>query len=133
MKTYSQANSAKPYPDRFEDLSFDDWINLHESEPAQFEKCRLKLLNDLVDSAPERSKPRLKGLIFQMDAESRRAKSQMAYNIRLSSMMMETLGELNYRLNELIGSKSLNIVQNQLPVETATVLPFIRNTIIDQE
>ena len=133
MKTNSRANSSKPYPDRFEDLSFDGWINLHETEPVHFEKCRLKLLNDLVDSAPERSKPRLKGLIFQMDAEYRRAKSQMDYNIRLSSMMMETLGELNYRLNELVGSKSGYIVQNQLPVETATVLPFIRKAMIDQK
>lgn len=84
------------------------------------------MLNDLVESAPERSKARLKGLIFQMEAEARRAKSLMAYNIRLATMMMDTLGELNDLFKQLVGGKFPHIGQNQPLTKTTKVLPFTR-------
>ena len=128
MKSDSQLNDSKYYPQKFEDLSFDGWINLHKSEPERFDKYRRKLLNDLVESAPERSKARLKGLIFQMEAEARRAKSLMAYNIRLAMMMMDTLGELNDQFKQLVADKFPHLKQNQSPAKTATVLSFNRQT-----
>ena len=132
MKFDGQLNENN-YPDKYEDLSFDSWINLHITEPERFEKFRLKLLNDLVESAPERSKARLQGLIFQMESEARRSKSQMAYNIRLAVMMMDSLGELNDHLNQLVVQKSHNFTQNRTPNRNATILPFNRPTETTEE
>ena len=128
MRSDNRPEGTESCPRRFEDLSFDEWKNLYDAKPEQFEKCRLKLINDLVESAPERTKGRLKGLIFQMEAESQRSKSLEAYNMRLAAMMMDTLGELKVQLKRLVGKDSRNTVQDQIPVKTATVLSFNRVT-----
>jgi hypothetical protein len=126
MRSDSQLNCAKSCPQKYEDLSFDEWVDLHDSEPERFEKYRKKLLNNLVDSAPEQSKPRLRGLIFQMEAEAIKSKSQMAYNIRLSSMMMDMVDELMCQLNQLVTNNFKGMEQDHPPVKSAMILPYSR-------
>ncbi len=95
-------DSADPdYPRDLEDYSFDQWRRLHEADPQRFDRYRLKLLNDLIDAAPKASQPRLRGLMFQMEGESRRCKNPLVYNLRLSAMMMELLDEMRRRLVQL--------------------------------
>ena len=131
MQNDSRLNCSINYPQQYEDLSFDEWVNLHDSEPERFEKFRKKLLNDFVDSAPERSKARLKGLIFQMEVEAIKSKSQMAYNIRLSSMMMEMFEELSFQLNQLATNDIKGMEQHQRSTKSAVLLPFKRVPKID--
>lgn len=126
MRSDSRLNYAKSCPQKYEDLSFDEWVALHESEPQRFEKYRKQLLNNIVDSAPEQSKARLRGLIFRMEAESIKSKSQMAYIIRLSSMMMDIFEELNCQLNKLVTNNFKDMEQDHPPVKSAILLPFNR-------
>jgi len=126
MRSDSRLKCVESCPQKYWDLSFDEWIALHDSEPERFEKYRKKLLNNLVDSAPERSKARLKGLIFQMEAEAIKSKSQMAYNIRLSSMMMDVVEELMCQLNQLVTNNFNDMEPDHPPVKSAILLPFNR-------
>ena len=113
-------------PNNLEDLTFDEWCDLHASDPRRFDACRLKLLNDLIDSAPEKSRPRLRGLMFKMEAESRRSKSRLGYNLRLSSMMMEMLDEMREQLN-LLCTADINELDNRLQQPpSAKIIPFGR-------
>ena len=131
MRSYSRLNCAKGCPQKYWDLSFDEWVALHDSEPERFEKYRKKLLNNLVNSAPERSKIRLKGLIFQMEAEAIKSKSQMAYNIRLSRMMIDMVEELMYHLSQLVTNNFKIMEQDHPPVKSAIILPFNRTSKTD--
>jgi hypothetical protein len=126
MQSDSRLNCAINHPRKYEDLSFEEWVDLHDSEPERFEKYRKKLLNNLIDSAPERLKPRLKGLIFQMEAEAIKSKSQMAYNIRLSRMMMDMVEELMCQLKQLATINCKDMEQDHPPVKSAILLPFNR-------
>ncbi|MFT5505615.1 MAG: hypothetical protein ACI8XC_003337 [Gammaproteobacteria bacterium] len=113
-------------PDNLESLGFDEWKLLHEKNPSIFDDCRLKMLNDLIDSAPEKSRPRLEGLLFQMEGESKRSKSQFSYNMRLSAMMMDMLDELRRQLTILC---TTDLTTRETEVEdspVATVIPFER-------
>jgi len=111
-------------PVNFEDFTFDEWCQLHQSDPGRFEALRLKMLNDLIDSAPEESKPRLRGLMFKMEGESRRCKSQLGYNLRLSSMMMEMIEEMREQLSMLCATDIRDIQDKMLPPTSAEVIPF---------
>ncbi len=111
-------------PDNLEDLSFDEWCELHQSDPRRFDSYRLKVLNDLIDSAPEESKPRLRGLLFRMEGESRRSKSQLGYNLRLSSMMMEMLDEMRAQIHLLCAADINELEDQTLSPVSAKVIPF---------
>jgi hypothetical protein len=113
-------------PDNLESLEFDDWKLLHDKNPPMFDECRLKMLNDLIDSAPEKSQHRLRGLLFQMEGKSTRSKSQFSYNMRLSAMMMDMLDELRRQLTILCDTdiKTLEAEVEYSPI--ATVIPFER-------
>ena len=84
------------------------------------------LLNDLIDAAPDESKPRLRGLMFKMEGESRRSKSQLGYNLRLSSMMMEMLDELREQLYLLSVGDISEIEKASMRPSGAEVIPFER-------
>jgi len=117
----SQGND---YPATLEAFSFEQWCQLHENDPDRFDACRLKLLNDLVDAAPRRSQSRLRGLMFTMAGESRRAKSAEGYNMKLGLMMMSKLEELQ---GELVSFGSGNFTNNTQSV-SAKVIPFQKNS-----
>ena len=126
MRSDNRLICAKICPRKYEDLSFEEWVDLHDSEPQRFEKYGRNLLNDIADSAPEGSKRRLRGLIFQMEAEAIKSKSQMAYNIKLSGMMMDMVNELMCRLNQLTINNFKDLEQDHPPVKPAILLPFNR-------
>ncbi len=112
------------FPDNLEDLSFDEWCELHQSDPRRFNAYRLKILNDLIDSAPEQSKPRLRGLLFRMEGESRRSRSQLGYNLRLSSMMMEMLDDMRAHIHLLCAADVNELKGHGLGQASAKVIPF---------
>lgn len=111
-------------PDNLEDLSFDEWCQLHQSDPQRFDACRLKILNDLIDSAPEQSRPRLRGMMFRMEGESRRSKSQLGYNLRLSSMMMEMLDDMRAQIYLLCAADFSELQSEYDDPPSAKVIPF---------
>ena len=111
-------------PDNLEEYTFDEWRDLHASDPQRFDLYRLKMLNDYIDSAPEESKARLRGLMFKMEGESRRSKSQLGYNLRLSSMMMDMLDEMRQQLTRLCGTDVATLEQELLHPPSAKIIPF---------
>lgn len=111
-------------PDNLEEFSFDEWCALHQSDPQRFETCRLKVLNDLINSSPEESKQRLRGLLFQMEGESRRSRSPLGYNLRLSSMMMEMLDDMREQIHLLCSADISELQERMLNPPSAKVIPF---------
>ena len=126
MSSKDDPEIAPELPDNLDDYTFDEWCALHEADPERFDACRLKMLNDLIDSAPEDSKPRLRGLMFRMEGEARRSGSQLGYNLRLSSMMMELLDELREQLHLLCTADAAGLEKSTLQSTAATVIPFNR-------
>ncbi len=124
MSSKDDPEIASDVPDNLEDYSFDEWCALHESDPQRFDAYRLKMLNDLIDAAPEDSKPRLRGLMFKMEGEARRSRSQLGYNLRLSSMMMEMLDEMREQLYLLCTADVNDLEDSLAPARSAEIIPF---------
>lgn len=126
MSSKDDPKIALDLPDNLDDFTFDEWCALHDADPERFDACRLKMLNDLIDSAAEDSKPRLRGLMFRMEGEARRSGSQLGYNLRLSSMMMEMLDELREQLHLLCTADAAEFENSTPQSNAATVIPFSR-------
>ena len=114
------------YPHDLEQYTFDEWCRLHEEDPRRFDRYRLKLLDDLIAAAPPASRPRLQGLIFKMEGESRRCKNPLHYNLRLSAMMMEMLDELRQQLTRLYAPVDAGADAQASDRHGADVIPFAR-------
>ena len=124
MSSEDDPEIVENFPDNLDELSFDEWCELHQSDPRRFDIYRLKILNDLIDSAAEESKPRLRGLLFRMEGESRCSKSQLGYNLRLSSMMMEMLDEMRAQIHLLCAADVEELKDQVLNPASAKVIPF---------
>ena len=124
MSSKDDPEIALDLPDNLEDLSFDDWCEIHQSDPQRFERCRLKVLNDLIDSAPPESQSRLRGMMFRMEGESRRSKSPLGYNLRLSSMMIELLDDMRAQIHLLCAGNIKDLEERVLNPASAKIIPF---------
>ena len=105
-----------------ENLGFDDWKALFEQSPERFDACRKRMLEHQITLAPEDSRQRLRGLMFQMDCESVKARSPLSYNLRLYAMMMEQFEELRRQLQVLCAADA-NAVRLKTR-QSATIIPF---------
>ena len=109
-----------------ENLDFDEWKTLFEENPEQFDKYRIRMLEHQIELAPEGSRQRLRGLMFQMECESKKSRTPQSYNQRLYSMMMAQFDELREKL-QLLCYADANVVTEKLNNESsATVLAFER-------
>ena len=124
MSSKDDPGIALDLPGNLEDLSFDDWCELHRNDPQKFDNCRLKVLNDMIDSAPPESQPRLRGLMFRMEGEARRSKSRMGYNLRLSAMMMEMLDDMRAQIHLLCAGDISELEEQMSARRRAEVVPF---------
>ncbi len=105
-----------------ENLGFDDWKALFEQNPEQFDAYRKRMLEHQITLAPKNSRKRLRGLLFQMDCESVKARSPLSYNLRLYAMMMEQFEELRQQL-QIICGKDTNAVKLETR-QSAVIIPF---------
>ncbi len=120
MSFHKTLPQVKQDIDELENFTFEQWCQLHNDDPEQFDACRFKLLNNLVDSAPASSKPKLRGLMFTMEGESRRAKCSDDYNVKLGVMMMSKLNELQSELTSLSRGESTD----EIRAVSGTVIPI---------
>jgi len=79
---------------------FDTLKQLAEHNPEALEILRQQHIDALIESAPENTQHRLRGLQFQIDAQRRIHPTPMAACIKLSQMMHESFSDLRYLLNE---------------------------------
>lgn len=123
---YQQPLANRNLPDDLDKLEFDEWKQLFESDPDLFEYYRKQLLEKQVELAPESAKPRLRGLIFQMEAEAVRSRTPLAYCIRLSAMMMDEFDKLRQQLTLLTGPQE-GVAEEFLAVRnSAEIIPLER-------
>jgi hypothetical protein len=77
---------------------FDTLRYLAEHDPERLELLRNALTEMLILRSPEESRQRLRGLQFQINARVKLARSPIAACLAVSSMMHETLGQLQRTL-----------------------------------
>jgi len=114
----------KMHTDQFE---FDYWQSIAEKDPQGFEQARARVLDSLIESAPEHVQRRLRGLQWQIDQVRARADNPLVACFRISDMMWDSvLGEdgLVAHIEELTGDRP------RAPRErtAASVLPFARRS-----
>ena len=111
------------------EYNFDEWMALHQTGPDAFEEKRRLAIAGLIDSAPASMQPRLKGLMFQIDAERKKARTPLQSCINISSLMWEKFDELKVNLNALCHPEKLSVEEKTQFLQSAnnknaTILEF---------
>lgn len=86
------------------EIDFDAWSEIARDNPETFEAMRLAAIEEVIESAPEGSRERLRRLQWRIDQERRLARTPMAACLRISRMMWHAVlgqGGLNERFTEL--------------------------------
>lgn len=114
---------------RAQEFDFDAWSRLAAQDPEAFEMRRRMLIEQLIQSAPDTNRARLKGLQFRLDMERRRARTPLAACLRISDMMWQSLlgpEGLQASLNQLINSTSESPRKSTAAAQPtlARVIPF---------
>lgn len=111
------------------DPEFDRLKELALSSPAEFEKARITLINEMVRLHHNAS--RAQGAQWRIDMEAARSKSSLGTCVRLNSLMWEEIhkldDELQRLLEELQQAKRIAVSLSnatQVSGNTATILPF---------
>ena len=105
---------------------FDQLRQMAQKDPEGLERLRVQLCDQLIQSAPEAYRRKLRGLQFRVDMERRRAKTPMAACIAISGMMHDSFDRLRQVLNEAASNASSTDSQQAEAATAATVLPFRR-------
>lgn len=74
-------------------LDLDRLTRLAAEDPEAFEHERQRLVEALIESAPQGQQQRLRGLQWRVDAERQRAATPLAACLRISAMMWERVTE----------------------------------------
>ncbi len=72
-------------------VDFEQWLKIAQQDADTFESMRLAAIEEIIESAPEKNRERLRCLQWRIDQERRLSKSPMGACIRISHMMWETL------------------------------------------
>ncbi len=100
-------------------------MELAKRDPEELERLRAQQINQLIESAPEHLKARLKGLQFQIDCKRRLHKSPLGSCIEISRMMMDSLLSLSETLQRL----DANECNTKSSHENAMVLTFPKSKV----
>lgn len=108
---------------------FDDLVKLAQENPEELENLRQRLCDELIQSAPQEYRRRLRGIQFQIDMERKRAKTPMAACLKISEMMHDSFSQLRDALNDVQEIRSGNgpkreEVEVKAVSPAATVLSF---------
>ncbi len=89
---------------------FDTLRDLARENPEELERLRLALCQKVIDEAPSHAKPRLEGLLFQINARRALAKSHQEAAQELSNMMNHSLKRMQEMLRDLRTIQSESIL-----------------------
>ncbi|MGB1191593.1 MAG: DUF3135 domain-containing protein [Pseudomonadales bacterium] len=132
--TPDSANHSGP-----QKLSLPDFDTLRvmaKNDPVGLEDLRIALCKKVIDEAPDHAKPRLEGLMFQINSRRTLASSELDACHDISNMMQESLQRMQAMLKDLRSMQSESILlstrrfhesenNNQQPEKTtALILPF---------
>jgi len=79
----------------------DALTRLARNDPQTFETLRLELIESCIDDAPEPIRLHLRQLQFRIDGIRRRSRSPLGAAIKISSLMWDSLLEMNDELQKL--------------------------------
>lgn len=89
------------------EFDFDEWMTLNQNDPEAFERRRQELIEATIQAAPEEQQRRLKGVMFQVEMERRKAATPLDACMKVSSMMWEKFDEMRVNLNALANPEAL--------------------------
>ena len=72
-------------------FDFDTWAETAKNNPAEFEKMRLKAIEELIGNAPAELQQRMRGLQWQIDQQRKLSKSPLGACIKISRMMWDSV------------------------------------------
>lgn len=81
-------------------LDFDKLKHLAETDPESLEQLRESMINDLIESAPEEYRRRLRGLQFRIDMEREKADTPISSCVAISQMMHDSFDDLRTAIYE---------------------------------
>ena len=137
--TYTSTHSESSDMAKRQKLTLPDFDTLRfmaKNDPEELENLRLALCNKVIDEAPDHAKPRLHGLMFQINSRRSLASSEMEACEELSSMMQESLQHMQSMLRDLRTMQSESILLSTRRFhandtdsygqekQTADILPF---------
>lgn len=85
--------------------SHDDLSRLAREDPPAFEALRRQLIDTLIDSAPEKNRPRLRGIQFRVECLRRLSRSALGSTVRIYELMWESFLDLNDNCQALVEQK----------------------------
>ena len=112
---------------------FDTLRDMAKHDPKGLEQLRLQLCQRVIDNAPAHAKPRLKGLMFQIESRRRLAANKLEACEGISRMMYDSLKRMQAMLKDLRAMQSESIMLSSKHFSPASderlkakVLPFRR-------
>ncbi len=75
---------------------------LARDDPQAFENLQRAMIDNLIEHAPERHRPRLRGLQFRIDGIRRLSRSAMGATVKIYQMMWDSFLQLNDRLQGVV-------------------------------
>ncbi len=78
---------------------FEELVELAKQDPKGFEELRRELCQQVINEAPIETQARLHGMQFKLDMERERSSNSLAACIKFSSMMNESLQELQLAIS----------------------------------
>ncbi|MEM7377348.1 MAG: DUF3135 domain-containing protein [Pseudomonadota bacterium] len=109
---------------------FDELATLARDNPEAFEQLRSELLEQCVQCAPPRMHRRLRGLVFELDAQRQTSQSPLAACLDASGRMWKSFDELRVQLNAVVRPEALSeeeLASLKPNTQSADVLPFARS------
>jgi hypothetical protein len=108
------------------EFPFDFWAKLAREDPGAFEEARKLMLDSLIEAAPARVRPRLKGIQWQIEHLRKRATTPLNACLKISDMMWTNVLDVDGLAVHLRGLNEGDPPPAG-PRHSADVLPFQRN------
>jgi hypothetical protein len=111
--------------------SHDVLSQLARNDPAAYEAWRCEVIEDFINNAPEKIKPRLRGLQWRVECVRQQSKTALGSAVRLNDLMWKSFLSLNDHWQDLAklapGDKEhrqLAAVGEAKPEHSAQIIEF---------
>lgn len=81
--------------------SHDVLSQLARNDPAAYEAWRCEVIEDFINNAPEKIKPRLRGLQWRVECVRQQSKTALGSAVRLNDLMWKSFLSLNDHWHDL--------------------------------
>lgn len=90
------------------DFKFEEWAELHRTNPEAFEIRRIEALRNCIDSADPAHKKALEHTLFKIEMTRRKSQGPLQAAVESSKLMWEAFAQLKYNVETLqVATKTL--------------------------